>query len=196
MFLTLCSPKSANPIGSFSPTCSRTEALTQISPGCGKRLDPRRDVDAVAEHIAFVDHDVADIDADAKANALALRQIGVAVLHPLLHDDGAAHGVDDRGELDQHAVAGGLDDASAVLVDQRIDQFTPMALEDGERPFLVRAHQPRIPDDIGAEDRRQPPLYPFLHQSPPPLTGVIPGARAGAARRRSAPKSRRGRYGT
>src|SRR6516165_8278680 len=33
MFLTLCSPKSANPIGSFSPTCSRTEALTQISPG-------------------------------------------------------------------------------------------------------------------------------------------------------------------
>jgi hypothetical protein len=33
MFLTLWSPKSANPTGSFSPTCSRTEALTQISPG-------------------------------------------------------------------------------------------------------------------------------------------------------------------
>src|SRR5215471_10223232 len=90
---------------------------------------------------------------------------------PLLHDDGAAHGIDHRSELDQHAVASGLEDASTVLVDQRIDQFTPMALENGERLFLVRAHQPRIFDDIGAEDRRQPPLYAFLHQSPPRLPG-------------------------
>src|SRR5437763_1280499 len=33
MFLTPCSPRSANAIGSFSPICSRTDALTQISPG-------------------------------------------------------------------------------------------------------------------------------------------------------------------
>src|SRR4051794_2354081 len=33
MFLTTCSPLSKKPIGSFSPICSRTEALTQISPG-------------------------------------------------------------------------------------------------------------------------------------------------------------------
>jgi hypothetical protein len=103
-----------------------------------------------------------------KADALVIRQIGAAILHPLLHHDGTAHGIDNRCELDQHAVAGGLEDASAVLVDQRIDQFTPMALENGERPFLVRAHQPRIADDIGAEDRRQPPLYPFLRHARAP----------------------------
>src|SRR5215472_3788728 len=79
---------------------------------CRKRLDPRRDVDAIAEHVAFVDHDVAKVDADAEADALALRQIGVAILHPLLNDDSTAHGIDDRGELDEHAVAGGLEDAS------------------------------------------------------------------------------------
>src|SRR6516165_10563197 len=33
MFLTPCWPISVKPIGNFSPTCSRTEALTQISPG-------------------------------------------------------------------------------------------------------------------------------------------------------------------
>jgi len=33
--------------------------------GGGERLDPRRHVDAVAEHVALVDHDVAEIDADA-----------------------------------------------------------------------------------------------------------------------------------
>src|SRR5215813_10043692 len=120
--------------------------------GCRKRLDSRRDVDAIAEHVAFVDHDVPDIDPNAKADALAVRQIGVAILHPLLHNDGAAHGIDDRGELDQHAVASGLEDASAVLVDQRIDQLTPVSLEKGEGFFLVRSHQPRIADDIGAQD--------------------------------------------
>src|SRR5262249_14200788 len=83
----------------------------------GKRLDPRRHIDAVAKHIALVDHDVADIDANAKADALAIRQIGVAVLHPSLYHDGTTHRVDDRSELDQKAVAGGFEDASAVLVD-------------------------------------------------------------------------------
>jgi hypothetical protein len=59
-----------------------------------------------------------------------------------------------------------------VLVDQRIDQFTPVTLEDGEGSFLVRAHQPRLSDDIGAEDRRQPPLYSFLRQSLAPRVGT------------------------
>jgi hypothetical protein len=40
---------------------------------------------------------------------------------PCCKYDGAAHGIDDRGELDQDAVAGGLEDASAVLVDQWVD---------------------------------------------------------------------------
>jgi hypothetical protein len=120
----------------------------------GERLDPRRHVDAVAEHVALVDHDVAEVDADAKADALALRQIGVAIFHPLLHHDGAAHGIDDRGEFDQHAVAGGLENASAVLVDQRIDQLAPVALENAEGLFLIRTHHSRIADDIGAKDRR------------------------------------------
>jgi hypothetical protein len=95
-----------------------------------------------------------------------MRSLGGAVLHPPLHHDGAAHGIDDRGELDQHAVSGRLEDASAVLVDQRVDQFAPMALQCDERLLLVRPHQSRIFDDIGAEDRRQPPLYPFFRHAP------------------------------
>ena len=106
---------------------------------------------------------VAEIDADAEADALGLRPIGVAVLHSLLKDDGAAHGIDDRCELDQDAIAGRLEDAATVLSDQRIDEFAPIAFQGGEGPFFVRTHQPRISGDIGAEDRRQPPLYPFSH---------------------------------
>jgi hypothetical protein len=69
-----------------------------------------------------------------------LWQIGVAILHPPLHHDGAAHGIDDRGELDQHAVPGRLEDASTMLVDQRVDQFAPVAFQCGERLLLVRPH--------------------------------------------------------
>ena len=108
----------------------------------------------VAEHVAFVVDHVAEIDADAKADPLGLRPVGVSVRHSLLNHDGAAHGVDDRDELDQNAVAGGLEDAAAVLGDQRIDEFAPIAFENNEGSFLVRAHQPRIPGDVGAEDGR------------------------------------------
>ena len=112
--------------------------------------------------------DVAEIEADAEADALGLRPIGVAVFRSLLKDDGAAHGVDDRGELYQHAVAGGLEDTAAVLGDQWIDEFAAIAFEQGEGSLLVRAHQPRLSDNVGAEDRRKPPFYPFLCHSPAP----------------------------
>ena len=38
---------------------------------------------------------------------------GVALGHLALHLDRAAHRIDDAGELDEHAVAGRLDDAAA-----------------------------------------------------------------------------------
>ena len=44
-------------------------------------------------------------------------------------------------------------DAAAVLPDLRVDELAAMRLEAFERPFLVRPHQPRIPRDIGGEDR-------------------------------------------
>ena len=121
--------------------------------GLGQRLEPGGDIDAVTEDVAFVDDDVAEIDADAKADPLAFGDVGVTVLHPLLHAHGAAYGVDDRGELDQHAVTGRLDDAPLVLGDQSVDQLSAMALEGRERPFLVRAHEARIRGDISAKDR-------------------------------------------
>ena len=85
--------------------------------------------------------------------------VGVALGHFALHLDRAAHRVDDAGELDEQPVAGGLDDAAAVLVDLGVDQLAPNRLQRRERAFLVRAHQPRIAGDIGRQDRRQPPLY-------------------------------------
>ena len=114
----------------------------------------RGDVDAVAENVAAVDDDVADIDADAVFDALVVGDAGVARGHGTLQVDGAAHGIDDTGEFDQHAVAGGLDDAAAVLRDLGIDQLAPVRLHLRERAFLVGAHQPTIAGDIGRKNGR------------------------------------------
>jgi len=156
MFFTRCSPRSTKPIGSFSPTCSRAVALTQISPGSASASSRAATFDAVAEDVVVLDDDVADIDADAKANALALVDVGIAVFHALLHHDGAAHRIDDRGELDQEAVARSLDNMALVLGDQRIDQLPAMGLERGERPFLVGAHQARVSRHVRGEDGGEP----------------------------------------
>jgi hypothetical protein len=45
--------------------------------------------------------------------------------NPSLHLDRAAHHVDDAGELDQEPIAGGLDDAPAVLLDLGIGELAP-----------------------------------------------------------------------
>jgi hypothetical protein len=79
------------------------------------------------------------------------------VLHALLQHHGAAHRIDDRGEFDEEAVARSLDDAALVLAGQRIDELAAMRLERGESPFLIGAHEARIPRYIRGEDGSEPP---------------------------------------
>jgi hypothetical protein len=138
--------------------------------GLGEHLEPCGDIDAVAKDVAFIVDDIAQIDADTEADAVGLLPIGVAVRHSLLDDDGAAHGIDDRSELDQNAVAGGFEDAATVLGDQWIDQLAPIAFEDGEGTLFVRTHQPRISGNVGAEDRRQPSLDAFNRHDALPVS--------------------------
>ena len=97
---------------------------------------------------------------------LSVGDIGVALRHPLLHRDRAAHRIDDAGELDQQAVAGGLDDAAVMLGDLRIDELAAQRPEAFEGALLVGAHQPRIARHIGREDRRE--TAGLAHSSRPP----------------------------
>ena len=147
---------------SLSRTWSRTTRLTQIPPGSANAFEPGGDVDAVAVDVVVVADDVAEIDADAELDAPLGRHIGIALGHLALHLDRAAHRIDDAGEFDQHAVAGGFDDAAAMLRDLGIDEFAPDRLQRRERAFLVVAHQPRIAGDIGRQNRRQSPFDPLL----------------------------------
>jgi hypothetical protein len=134
----------------------------------GQRFEPGGNVDAVAEDVAVLDDDVADIDAHAKFDAPLCRCCGVAGDHLALQLDRTAHRVDDARELDEETVAGGLDDAPPMLGDFGIAQFAAHCPQRRERALFVLAHQPRIAGDIDRQDRRQPALDPpFAHLTRP-----------------------------
>ena len=81
------------------------------------------DVDAVAHEIAVALLDnVAKMNADAKLDALFRGKARVALDHPALHFDRAAHRVNNAAEFDDRAIARALDDTPPVHRDDRIDQ--------------------------------------------------------------------------
>src|SRR6266478_8033705 len=89
----------------------------------GYGFEPRGDVNAIAKDIVIFDDDVAEINPDPEFNPPLLSEGGLARGDRPLHRDSTAYRVDDAGELDEHAVAGGLKDTAAVFGNRRIDQF-------------------------------------------------------------------------
>ena len=76
-------------------------ARDEDTAGLGERLEPRRDIDAVAEDVVALDDDVADVDADPKLDSLIewcrVRSPG----HLSLDLDGTTGRVHRTGELTQ-----------------------------------------------------------------------------------------------
>ena len=82
-----------------------------------------RNINAVTKYVGFVDDYVAQIDPNTEPDALLLARLGLAVEHPALDLHGAAHRVDDAGELGQEAVTGVLHGTAPMLGDFGIDKF-------------------------------------------------------------------------
>jgi hypothetical protein len=116
-------------------------------------LQSCRDVDAIAEHIALLDYNVSNIDADAELDAAVGRDVLVALCHSALHRYGAGDRLYYRRESKQQAVAGCLDDLSLMGGDKRFDQFLAVGFQGHQRTLLVRAHESRVADYISGDDR-------------------------------------------
>src|ERR1700674_926088 len=108
------------------------------------------------------------VNANAKFNLTVRRHYAVAFGHTPLDFGCTSQGIDHAGELDQQAIASGLDDAPAVFADFWVNQFAPMRLQPRERPFLVGTHEPAVTSDIGGENGGQPAFDAFRGQSGAP----------------------------
>jgi hypothetical protein len=111
------------------------------------------------------------MDADAPFHPAVGEAPRIAPRCQLLQPDCALDGADHRAELDQHPVAGGLDDPPAMMGDERISggAMLPQCLG---RARLVRPHQPRIARHIGGEDRGETAFDGLFH-GPPSATPII-----------------------
>jgi hypothetical protein len=146
-------------------------------------LKPRGDVHAVAHKIAvaLLDH-VAQVNADAKLDALFGRQAGVSLEHPRLHFDRAANCIDHAAKLDDRAVASALDDPPVAGGNGRVDQVAAQRPQPRERSLLVGAGEPAEAHDIGDQDRcnlagladRAPLAAGSLAQRPAPIRPSLP----------------------
>jgi hypothetical protein len=88
-------------------------------------LNARCNIDAIAKDVVAVDDDIANVDSNPELDA-ELRPLGRSCRHLLLNRNRASHGIDGARELDQHAVAGSLDNTALMGGDCRIDDLAPM----------------------------------------------------------------------
>jgi hypothetical protein len=92
------------------------------------------------------------VEAHSKLNPPVLRHLSIAFGHPSLNFDSTTQRIHEAGELNEHAVSGGLHDPASVLGDLRVYEFPPMSLQLCERAFFVSAHQAAVASHIGGQD--------------------------------------------
>src|ERR1700722_17143018 len=111
-------------------------------------LDACRDVDAIAADVLLVNYAIADIDTDTKdhVGAAAFR---IPADHLLLNGHRTGDCIHRAGELDQHPVAGSLDDTTVMRGDHRIDQFASVRFQRLQGSNLVGAHQTTVASNVG-----------------------------------------------
>ena len=100
-----------------------------MPPGSAKASRRAARFDAVAEDVVLVDHDVAEIDADAEIDAPLGWHAGVAGGHLALHVDRATNRIDHARKLAKQTVARCVDDAAAVLPDLGVGNLSPQRLQ-------------------------------------------------------------------
>src|SRR5258707_15452188 len=97
----------------FAPSVLLHPTRHADATGLCKALHACRHVHAITEDVATVDHYVADIDADAKLDALFLWHVDVALSHAALDINRTTHRVHYAAELSQQPISGVFDDTPA-----------------------------------------------------------------------------------
>ncbi len=122
-----------------------------IPPGSASVCIRSCDIDAVAVDVLALDNDVAEIDADAEIEPLVLAAAAAFCLGLLpLHLDRAAQCIDHAVELDQQAIAHGLDQPAADARRSSARRYRSIG-----RPENGRAFPPRRSGSSGCNRRHQ-----------------------------------------
>jgi hypothetical protein len=128
-------------------------------------------IDPITKDIIVFDDNITDVNADAKFDPLVLRHIDILLRHAALDFVGASDGIDHAAELNESAVPGILDDASAMISDFGIKKRLSKSFQLRQRAFFVDPYQAARARDIRRQNSRQSPLYVLAAQDGPPGRG-------------------------
>jgi hypothetical protein len=125
-----------------------------------KCLQPRRDIHPVAIDVVAVDDDIAQIDADAVANALVFGLVGFAPRRFILDGECTSDRLDHTRKLRKDAVADKFENTAAMRLHLGFEDRGAIAHEARQRAGLVGLHQPTVAGHVGRQDRGQFALHP------------------------------------
>jgi hypothetical protein len=130
------------------------------------------DIYPIPNHIVVLHNHIAKIDANVKLDAPVLGGVIVALSHALLKRDSTPDGIYNAHKYHEQTIPHRLHNLPPVLGDAGFDQLAEQRIKPLERTFFVSTHQPRVADNVGCDDRRQPSLDAILDH------GLLPPRRA------------------
>ena len=132
--------RAAVPVGAAHHSVADKDAA-----GIGHRLQPRGDVHAIAEHVAIVFDDIAEIDADAQTER-AVREAGLNLYCRVQR-------LVDARKRRQEPVAGALVGASSMALQHGHDEIVESRAQRHIGRRFILGHQSAVADDVAGNDR-------------------------------------------
>src|SRR5579872_4108868 len=129
------------------------------SPGIRQAFQSRCDVNAIAEDVTILDHDIAHIDANPQLDASSSFRFTAHFGNTVLNFDRTFDGIDSAGKFQEKAVAHCFHKPPAMGRYGGVDDGVAQSGHRGQRTGLVIAHQIAVTDDIGQNDRSKPAFH-------------------------------------
>ena len=161
MFFTARAPRYCRFTGSVSDSAACIDSEMQMPPGLAKLSRRAATFTTVAEQALArgIDVDLAQVDADAKANLVVGGQLTVAKRQRLLHHQRAHQGAGGDGKIGQQAIAFRIDHVS-VVVDYLLGKETLVALHTQVSALLILFGEAAVACHVSVQYRREFPGKP------------------------------------
>ena len=135
--------------------CVANRFRNRDAAGFGKRLQPGRDVHAVAidSAISLLDH-IAHVHANSKMHAAVFGDVGRRIGQLPLHCERCLDGSGGSVEYRQHGVAGGVDYKPTMHCNM-FSEHGASAIQRSNGGYIVKRHETRIASRVGSQDSQQ-----------------------------------------
>jgi len=104
------------------------------------------------KEVVALNHDVADVNADAEPHLLIGRYSRILLGDRVLYRDSTLHGIDGTAEVGNKAIPRRIENPATMRGDQAMDD-DPVSRERAEGADFIPPYQAAIALDIGREDR-------------------------------------------